>query len=94
MVNYKYVLTMDADNEHKTTYIDNFKKLAKNPTIVIGNRDKKNRFLEIIFEFYLKLNIILMILLVDLSYIKLNLLVKQIKLKMILFVLIYCVNVC
>ena len=59
-LNYKYVLTMDADNEHKTTYIDNFKKLAKkNPTIVIGNRDKKNRFLEIILGvlFKIKYNI-------------------------------------
>ena len=62
-LNYDYILTMDADNEHKVSYIDSFKKVVKkNPTIAIGTRDKKNRFLEYILGIFFKLNIKLTIL--------------------------------
>ena len=56
--NYDYILTMDADNEHKVSCIDKFEKVAKkNPTIAIGVRNKKNRILEYIFGFFFKLSI-------------------------------------
>ena len=55
-LNYDYILTMDADNEHKVSYIDSFKKVVKkNPTIAIGTRDKKNRFLEYILGFFFQI---------------------------------------
>ena len=55
-LNYDYILTMDADNEHKVSYIDSFKKVVKkNPTIAIGARDKKNRFLEYILGFFFQI---------------------------------------
>tara|TARA_A100001015_G_C15023058_1_gene729007 strand:- start:2055 stop:2702 length:648 start_codon:yes stop_codon:yes gene_type:complete len=53
---YDYILTMDADNEHKPSYIDIFKKVVKkNPTIVIGTRNKKNRFLEYILGLFFRI---------------------------------------
>lgn len=53
---YDYILTMDADNEHKISCIDSFKKIVKkNPTIAIGTRDKKNRFLEYILGIFFQI---------------------------------------
>ena len=39
---------MDADGEHKIQYLDQFiKKLKKQKLdMIVGNRDRKNRFLE------------------------------------------------
>ena len=55
-LNYDYIMTMDADNEHKASCIDTFKKIAKkNPTIAIGIRDKKNRFLEYILGIFFQI---------------------------------------
>ena len=59
---YKYILTMDADGEHK---IYNIKKIItklkkiKNSSIIIGSRNKKNRFLEklLSFFFYIKFGV-------------------------------------
>jgi GT2 family glycosyltransferase len=54
--NYDYILTMDADNEHKVSCIDKFEKVAKkNPTIAIGVRNKKNRILEYILGFFFQI---------------------------------------
>ena len=54
--NYDYILTMDADNEHKISCIDKFKKIVKKkPTIAIGTRNKKNRILECILGFFFKI---------------------------------------
>ena len=45
---YQYIFTMDADGEHKIQYLDQFiKKLKKQKLdMIVGNRDRKNRFLE------------------------------------------------
>jgi len=55
--NFNYVITMDADGEHST---NNLKKIVKfcqkhNPDLVIGNRSRKNRFLESILSYLFKL---------------------------------------
>ena len=55
-LNYDYILTMDADNEHKVSCINLFKKIVKrNPTIAIGTRNKKNRFLEYILGIFFQI---------------------------------------
>ena len=55
--NFNYVITMDADGEHST---NNLKKIVKfcqkyNPDLVIGNRYRKNRFLESILSYLFEL---------------------------------------
>lgn len=55
--NSNYVITMDADGEHSTS---NLKKIVKfcqkyNPDLVIGNRYRKNRFLESTLSYLFKL---------------------------------------
>jgi glycosyltransferase involved in cell wall biosynthesis len=52
-----YILTLDADGEHKLNYI---KKIIdriklKNLDLVIGNRDNKNRISEILISNYVKI---------------------------------------
>jgi len=54
---FNYVITMDADGEHSTS---NLKKLVEfckkyNPDLVIGNRYRKNRFLELALSYLFKL---------------------------------------
>tara|TARA_Y100000591_G_C21802559_1_gene682938 strand:+ start:914 stop:1576 length:663 start_codon:yes stop_codon:yes gene_type:complete len=49
---YKYAITMDADFEHDPKYIPKFIKKLSKYNLVIGNRDRKNRILEIIFGFF------------------------------------------
>ena len=44
-LNYEYILTMDADNEHKVSYIDSFKKVVKKiPLSQLGLETKKTGF--------------------------------------------------
>ena len=44
-LNYDYILTMDADNEHKVSYIDSFKKVVKKiPLSQLGLETKKIGF--------------------------------------------------
>lgn len=54
---FDYIITMDADGEHS---IENLKKIIKfcrknNPDLVIGNRHRKNRYLELILSYLFKL---------------------------------------
>ena len=54
--NFDYIITMDADGEHST---ENLKKIIKfcrknNPDLVIGNRHRKNRYLELILSYLFK----------------------------------------
>ena len=44
----KYILTMDADGQHKSVYIKKmFNNFIKNKAdLVVGERDKKNRIIE------------------------------------------------
>lgn len=51
---YNYILTMDADGEHKINNIRNILNYAnkKNPDLIIGDRKKKNRILEHIISIY------------------------------------------
>ena len=59
--NFDYIITMDADGEHSIT---NIKKVINycekySPDLVVGNRSRKNRHVEIIFSmlFYLRYGI-------------------------------------
>ena len=50
-----FVITMDADGQHKTELIKKFTDLLESgTTIVLGVRNKKNRFAEHLFSFYTK----------------------------------------
>ena len=52
---HEYVITMDADFEHNPKYLIEFTKmLEKNYYLVIGERDRKNRFLETLFGIIIK----------------------------------------
>ena len=54
----EYLLTMDADGEHKVLNLDKIMSLVKNNLDVdlfVGNRDKKNRFFETILGFFFKI---------------------------------------
>lgn len=51
---YKYCITMDADLEHNPKYIPNFIKNLSKYDLIIGNRDRKNRFFEKIFGLIFK----------------------------------------
>jgi len=52
---YHYVITMDADLEHNPKYLFNFISLIKkNNYLVVGERDRKNRYLEKLFGFIIK----------------------------------------
>ena len=58
--NCKYVITFDADGEHKPSDLIKFINKAKlKPDIIMGARNRKNRFLESIISqlFYLKYKI-------------------------------------
>jgi len=59
--NFDYIITMDADGEHS---IINIKKVINycqkySPDLIVGNRSRKNRYVEIIFSrlFYLRYKI-------------------------------------
>ena len=51
---YKFAITMDADYEHDPKYIPLFITSLKKYDLVIGNRDRKNRFLEKLFGLFFK----------------------------------------
>lgn len=56
----KYIITFDADGEHKVSDIKKFiNKIKLKPDIVLGIRNRKNRLMEIIisFLFHIKFNI-------------------------------------
>ncbi len=55
--NFDFIITMDADGEHSTTNIPKIIEYCKkyNPDLVIGNRHKKNRYIEIILSYFFKL---------------------------------------
>lgn len=56
----KYIITFDADGEHKVSDIKKFiNKIKFKPDIVLGIRNRKNRLMEkiISFLFYIKFNI-------------------------------------
>tara|TARA_B100000787_G_C16198415_1_gene302825 strand:+ start:7727 stop:8392 length:666 start_codon:yes stop_codon:yes gene_type:complete len=55
--NYKYLLTFDADGQHNINDIERiFKKLVnKKNIIVVGERNKKQRIFENIFEVYTRI---------------------------------------
>jgi glycosyltransferase involved in cell wall biosynthesis len=55
--NYEYVITFDADGEHDTKDIQKVKKYLINNDVdmLIGVRNKKNRFLEKIISLFFKL---------------------------------------
>ena len=49
----KYIITFDADGEHKTSDIKRFiKKIKFNPDVVMGVRSRKNRLMENIISLY------------------------------------------
>lgn len=54
---FDFVITMDADGEHSVGNVSKIIKFCKryNPDLVIGNRNKKNRLIEIILSFFFKL---------------------------------------
>ncbi len=52
---YKFAITIDSDFEHNPKYLKFFMKyFKKNFYLIIGERDRKNRFIEIIFGYYFK----------------------------------------
>jgi len=52
---YSYAITMDADFEHDPKYLSKIiKNLKEGYQIVVGERDRKNRFLEILFSQFIK----------------------------------------
>ena len=55
--NFDFIITMDADGEHSVTNISKIIEYCKkhNPDLVIGNRHKKNRYIEIILSYFFKL---------------------------------------
>ena len=58
--NFDYIITLDADGEHKINEIKLFlKTLNSKPDLVVGNRNRKNRILESVLSalFKIKFNI-------------------------------------
>lgn len=52
---YNYAITMDADLEHNPKYLLRFlSSIKKNYYMAIGERDRKNRYLEKLFGFIIK----------------------------------------
>jgi hypothetical protein len=52
---YSYAITMDADFEHDPKYLFKIvKNLKDGYQIVVGERNRKNRFLEILFSYFIK----------------------------------------
>lgn len=51
---YKFAITMDADYEHDPKYIPLFIASLKKYDLVIGSRDRKNRFLENLFGLFFR----------------------------------------
>ena len=54
---FDFIITMDADGEHSVRNVSKIIKFCKryNPDLVIGNRNKKNRLIEIILSSFFKL---------------------------------------
>ena len=51
--NYKILVIIDADGEHPKENLKTFIQYIENGySLVVGNRDKKNRFLENIYSYY------------------------------------------
>lgn len=59
--NFDYIITMDADGEHSVSNIKKVSNYCKNnlPDLIVGNRSRKNRLLEIVISvlFYLRFKI-------------------------------------
>jgi polyprenyl-phospho-N-acetylgalactosaminyl synthase len=55
--NFKYIMTLDADGEHKLNKVDYFHNFAlkSNVDLIVGNRKKLNRISEKILSFFFKL---------------------------------------
>ena len=55
--NFDFIITMDADGEHSVKNVPKMIKFCNryNPDLVVGNRHKKNRLIEIILSFFFKL---------------------------------------
>tara|TARA_Y100000389_G_scaffold141942_1_gene139872 strand:+ start:576 stop:1244 length:669 start_codon:yes stop_codon:yes gene_type:complete len=52
---FKFVITMDSDFEHNPKYLKIFiRNFKKNYDLIIGERDRKNRLVEIIFGYFFK----------------------------------------
>jgi glycosyltransferase involved in cell wall biosynthesis len=52
---FKFVITMDSDLEHDPKYLKVFiKNFKKDFDLIIGERDRKNRLVEIIFGYFFK----------------------------------------
>ena len=52
-LNFDFIITLDADGQHKTQLIKKFIKLLDSgASIVLGVRNKKTRFAEHLFSFY------------------------------------------
>ena len=51
---YKFAITIDADYEHDPKYIPLFIKSLKKYDLIIGSRDRKNRYLENLFGLFFK----------------------------------------
>jgi glycosyltransferase involved in cell wall biosynthesis len=52
-LNFDFIITLDADGQHKTELIKKFIKLLDSgASIVLGVRNKKTRFAEHLFSFY------------------------------------------
>ena len=52
---FKFVITMDSDLEHDPKYLKIFiKNFKKDYDLIIGERDRKNRIVEIIFGYFFK----------------------------------------
>ena len=56
---YEYLITFDADGQHKTSDLKKILKFKKLPDIIICNRKNKNRFMEVIISniFYFFFNL-------------------------------------
>ena len=55
-LNYKFLITLDADGQHDPNMIFNFQQaLERGADCVVGIRDNKQRFSEVLFSFFTKL---------------------------------------
>tara|TARA_A100001035_G_C27786650_1_gene504758 strand:+ start:637 stop:1281 length:645 start_codon:yes stop_codon:yes gene_type:complete len=51
-LNYEFVITLDADGQHNPKFIQDFIKEFKNQKdVIVGIREKKQRFAEILFSY-------------------------------------------
>ena len=54
---FDFLITMDADGEHSVKNVPKIIEFCKknDPDLVIGNRNKKNRLVEIILSYFFRL---------------------------------------